>query len=82
MAWSLRARGWALLAVLALCGISSVLAVDRTKFRKCADTSFCRRHRAHNPDDKVGLFRVPAAARAARRPAYPASGFDDTAPEP
>lgn len=44
-----------LLAVVCLLAATATLAVDRTKFRKCSDTSFCRRHRDTKPEDKVRL---------------------------
>lgn len=57
----------AALCVTAL--LATAVAVDRSNFRKCSDTSFCRRHRGKTPEDTV-RFHVPRRLpRRARLPA-------------
>ena len=53
--------GLAVLALIALM-LTPAVAVDRHKFRKCQDSSFCRRHRGLDPSNKPFQYSIDKAS--------------------
>jgi len=60
-AWSRLTTAYAFVMISSVCKRTTILAVDRAKFRKCSDTGFCKQFR----DVAAGVlprFRVDAAS--------------------